>query len=117
MHRPHLPGALRGGLHAGHSTPTPVGIKSLERAIIDKAGENGWVAAAAGREVKTGRKVAIVGSGPAGLAGAAATGARRPRRHGVREERPHSAACLRYGIPDFKLDKRLIDWRIAQMAG
>jgi glutamate synthase (NADPH/NADH) small chain len=75
---------------------TPVGIKSIERAIIDKAGENGWVVPQPAAK-KTGKKVAIVGSGPAGLACRAATGARRPCGDGVREERPHRRpAALRH---------------------
>ena len=91
----------------------PVGIKSLERAIIDKAGENGWVVpqpAAA----KTGKTVAIVGSGPAGLA-AAQQLARAGHDVTVFEKNDKIGGLLRYGIPDFKLDKRLIDWRAAQL--
>ncbi len=92
---------------------TPVGIKSIERAIIDKAGENGWVLPQPAAK-KTGRKVAIVGSGPAGLA-AAQQLARVGHAVTVFEKNDRIGGLLRYGIPDFKLDKRLIDWRMAQM--
>ncbi|MBI5108600.1 MAG: glutamate synthase subunit beta [Rhodocyclales bacterium] len=92
---------------------TPVGIKSIERAIIDKAGENGWVLPQPAAK-KTGKKVAIVGSGPAGLA-AAQQLARAGHAVTVFEKNDRVGGLLRYGIPDFKLDKRLIDWRMAQM--
>ncbi len=92
---------------------TPVGIKSIERAIIDKAGENGWVVPQPAA-VKTGKKVAVVGSGPAGLA-AAQQLARAGHDVTVFEKNDRIGGLLRYGIPDFKLDKRLIDWRMAQM--
>jgi glutamate synthase (NADPH/NADH) small chain len=92
----------------------PVGIKSLEHAIIDKAGENGWVVPQIAT-VKTGKKVAVVGSGPAGLA-AAQQLARAGHAVTVYEKNEDIGGLLRFGIPDFKLDKRLIDWRAAQMA-
>ncbi|NJD35061.1 MAG: glutamate synthase subunit beta [Betaproteobacteria bacterium] len=92
---------------------TPVGIKSIERAIIDKAGENGWVVPQPTAK-KTGKKVAVVGSGPAGLA-AAQQLARVGHDVTVFEKNDRIGGLLRYGIPDFKLDKRLIDWRMAQM--
>ena len=91
----------------------PVGIKSIERAIIDKAGENGWVVPQVAT-VKTGKKVAVVGSGPAGLA-AAQQLARAGHDVTVYEKNDRVGGLLRYGIPDFKLDKRLIDWRAAQL--
>ncbi len=91
----------------------PVGIKSIERAIIDKAGENGWVLPQPASR-KTGKKVAVVGSGPAGLA-AAQQLARAGHAVTVFEKNDRIGGLLRYGIPDFKLDKRLIDWRAAQM--
>jgi len=91
----------------------PVGIKSLERAIIDKAGENGWVVPQPPAK-KTGRKVAVVGSGPAGLACAQQL-ARVGHDVTVFEKNDRIGGLLRYGIPDFKLDKRLIDWRMAQI--
>jgi len=91
----------------------PVGIKSLEHAIIDKAGENGWVVPQPA-EQKTGKKVAVVGSGPAGLA-AAQQLARVGHAVTVFEKNDAIGGLLRYGIPDFKLDKRLIEWRAAQL--
>ncbi|CAG4884960.1 Glutamate synthase [NADPH] small chain [Georgfuchsia toluolica] len=91
----------------------PVGIKSIERVIIDKAAENGWVVPQPPRR-KTGKKIAVVGSGPAGLA-AAQQLARVGHDVTVFEKSNRIGGLLRYGIPDFKLDKRLIDWRMAQM--
>ena len=91
----------------------PVGIKSLERAIIDRAGENGWVLPQPAKK-KTGKKVAVVGSGPAGLA-AAQQLARVGHEVTVFEKNDQPGGLLRFGIPDFKLDKRLIDWRLAQL--
>ena len=90
-----------------------VGIKSIEHAIIDKGGENGWVVPQPAAN-KTGKKVAIVGSGPAGLA-AAQQLARAGHDVVVFEKNSRIGGLLRYGIPDFKFDKRLIDWRMAQM--
>ena len=91
----------------------PVGIKSLERAIIDKAGENGWVLPQPAKR-RTGKKIAVVGSGPAGLACAQQL-ARAGHAVTVYEKNAEPGGLLRYGIPDFKLDKRLIDWRLAQL--
>ncbi len=90
-----------------------VGIKSIEHAIIDKGGENGWVLPQPPQH-KTGKKVAIVGSGPAGLA-AAQQLARAGHDVVVFEKNSRIGGLMRYGIPDFKLDKRLIDWRMAQL--
>ena len=91
----------------------PVGIKSIEHAIIDKAWESGWVLPQPAA-VKTGKKIAIVGSGPAGLA-AAQQLARVGHDVTVFEKSSRVGGLLRYGIPDFKLDKSLIDRRIKQM--
>lgn len=90
-----------------------VGIKSIEHAIIDKAWENGWVTPQINPN-KTGKKVAIVGSGPAGLS-AAQQLARAGHDVTVFEKNDRIGGLLRYGIPDFKLDKSNIDRRIAQM--
>ena len=90
-----------------------VGIKSIEHAIIDKGGENGWVVPQPPQK-KSGKKVAVVGSGPAGLA-AAQQLARVGHDVTVFEKNSRIGGLLRYGIPDFKLDKGLIDWRMAQM--
>ncbi len=91
-----------------------VGIKSIEHAIIDKGGESGWVLPQPSAN-KTGKKVAVVGSGPAGLA-AAQQLARVGHSVTVFEKNSRIGGLMRYGIPDFKLDKRLIDWRMAQLA-
>jgi len=91
----------------------PVGIKSLEHAIADKAFENGWVRAQP-PERKTGRRVAVIGSGPAGLACAQQL-ARAGHDVTVFEKSDRIGGLLRYGIPDFKMEKHLIDRRIEQM--
>ncbi|HAJ12927.1 MAG TPA: glutamate synthase [Comamonadaceae bacterium] len=91
----------------------PVGIKSIEHAIIDKAWAEGWVQPLPAQH-KTGKKVAVVGSGPAGLA-AAQQLARAGHDVTVFEKNSRIGGLLRYGIPDFKLDKSHIDRRVAQM--
>jgi glutamate synthase (NADPH/NADH) small chain len=90
-----------------------VGIKSIEHAIIDKAWEEGWVLPRPAA-VKTGKKVAVVGSGPAGLA-AAQQLARAGHDVTVFEKNDRIGGLLRYGIPDFKMEKGLIDRRVEQM--
>jgi len=90
-----------------------VGIKSIEHAIIDKAWENGWVVPKV-PSVKTGKKVAIAGSGPAGLA-AAQQLARAGHSVVVFEKNDRIGGLMRYGIPDFKFEKSHIDRRMAQM--
>lgn len=91
----------------------PVGIKSIEHAIIDKAWENNWVIPQIAKN-KTGKRVAIVGSGPAGLA-AAQQLARVGHNVDVYEKNDRIGGLLRYGIPDFKMEKFHIDRRIEQM--
>jgi glutamate synthase (NADPH/NADH) small chain len=91
----------------------PVGIKSIEHAIIDKGWESGWVVPQP-PATKTGRRVAIVGSGPAGLACAQQL-ARAGHDVVVFEKNDRVGGLLRYGIPDFKMEKDLIDRRIEQM--
>jgi glutamate synthase (NADPH/NADH) small chain len=91
----------------------PVGIKSIEHAIADKAFENGWVRPQV-PAVRTGKRVAVVGSGPAGLACAQQL-ARAGHSVVVFEKADRIGGLLRYGIPDFKMEKHLIDRRIEQM--
>ncbi len=90
-----------------------VGIKSIEHAIIDKAWQNGWVVPQPATK-KTGKKIAIVGSGPAGLA-AAQQLARVGHDVVVFEKNDRIGGLLRYGIPDFKMEKSHIDRRVEQM--
>ncbi len=91
----------------------PVGIKSIEHAIIDKAWEEGWVRPQPAAH-KTGNKVAVVGSGGAGLACAQQL-ARAGHDVTVFEKSDRLGGLLRYGIPDFKLEKAVIDRRLEQM--
>ena len=90
-----------------------VGIKSIEHAIIDKAWENNWVFPQPPAH-KTGKKIAIVGSGPAGMA-AAQQLARAGHNVVVFEKETRVGGLLRYGIPDFKFEKSHIDRRVEQM--
>jgi glutamate synthase (NADPH/NADH) small chain len=90
-----------------------VGIKSIEHAIIDRAWNEGWVLPRPPK-VKTGKKVAVVGSGPAGLA-AAQQLARAGHDVTVFEKNDRVGGLLRYGIPDFKMEKTHIDRRVEQM--
>ena len=90
-----------------------VGIKSIEHAIIDKGWEMGWVTPLPPKH-KTGKRVAVVGSGPAGMA-AAQQLARVGHDVIVFEKADRIGGLLRYGIPDFKMEKSHIDRRIAQM--
>lgn len=91
----------------------PVGIKSIEHAIIDKAWESGWIVPMPA-SAKSGKTVAVVGSGPAGLACAQQL-ARAGHDVTVFEKNDRVGGLLRYGIPDFKLEKSHIDRRIAQL--
>ena len=90
-----------------------VGIKSIEHAIIDRAWEEGWVVPQPPK-VKTGKKVAVVGSGPAGMA-AAQQLARAGHDVTLFEKNDRPGGLLRYGIPDFKMEKTHIDRRVKQM--
>jgi glutamate synthase (NADPH/NADH) small chain len=91
----------------------PVGIKSIEHAIIDKGWEMGWVLPQP-PAARTGRTVAVVGSGPAGLACAQQL-ARAGHTVTVFEKNDRVGGLLRYGIPDFKMEKSHIDRRVEQM--
>jgi glutamate synthase (NADPH) small chain len=92
---------------------SPVTIKVVEQNIIDRAFEEGWVLPEPPRR-RTGKKVAIVGSGPAGLAAA-----QQLNRVGhlvtVFEKHDRLGGLLRYGIPDFKMEKHLVDRRLEQL--
>ena len=90
-----------------------VGIKSIEHAIIDRAWAEGWVKPQLAKH-RTGKTVAVVGSGPAGLA-AAQQLARAGHDVTVFEKNDRIGGLLRYGIPDFKMEKTHIDRRIEQM--
>jgi glutamate synthase (NADPH/NADH) small chain len=92
---------------------SPVAIKDIEHAIIERGWQEGWVQPDPAK-IKTGKKVAVVGSGPAGLA-AAQQLARAGHQVTVFEKNAKPGGLLRYGIPDFKLEKSVIDRRIAQM--
>jgi len=91
----------------------PVTIKSIEQAIIDKGWSEGWVTAQTPPR-RTGKKVAVVGSGPAGLACAQQL-ARAGHEVTLFEKNDRIGGLLRYGIPDFKMEKHLIDRRMEQM--
>jgi glutamate synthase (NADPH/NADH) small chain len=91
----------------------PVTIKTIECAIVDRAWDNGWVKPEISA-IKTGKKVAVVGSGPAGLACAQQL-ARVGHDVHLFERWAKAGGLLRYGIPDFKMEKHVIDRRVAQM--
>ncbi|MFY9315933.1 MAG: glutamate synthase subunit beta [Burkholderiales bacterium] len=91
----------------------PVGIKSIEHAIVDKAWQEGWIKPQPATH-KSGKSVAVVGSGPAGLACTQQL-ARAGHAVTVFEKNDRIGGLLRYGIPDFKLEKRVIDRRLEQM--
>ncbi|MGE5567130.1 MAG: glutamate synthase subunit beta [Parcubacteria group bacterium] len=92
---------------------SPVTIKTIECAIVDKGWEEGWVTPQSSPR-GTGKRVAVIGSGPAGLACAQQL-ARAGHAPTVFEKNDRIGGLLRYGIPDFKMEKHLIDRRIAQM--
>jgi glutamate synthase (NADPH/NADH) small chain len=94
---------------------TPVTIKSIECEIIDRGFAAGWVSSKPNPD-RTGKTVAVVGSGPAGLA-AAQQLARAGHDVTVFEKNDRAGGLLRYGIPDFKMEKHHIDRRIDQMQG
>ena len=91
----------------------PIGIKSIEHAIIDRAWDEGWVKPRVAKH-RTGKKVAVVGAGPAGMA-AAQQLARVGHDVTLFEKNDRIGGLLRYGIPDFKMEKTHIDRRVEQM--
>ena len=91
----------------------PVSIKAVELSIIDQAWEKGWIVPEVA-QIKTGKKVAIVGSGPAGLA-AAQQLARAGHDVTVFERADRIGGLMRYGIPEFKMEKKRLDRRMEQM--
>jgi glutamate synthase (NADPH/NADH) small chain len=91
----------------------PVTIKTIECAIVDRAWDNGWLKPEIPAD-KTGKKIAVIGSGPAGLACAQQL-ARAGHEVHVYEKHAKAGGLLRYGIPDFKMEKGIIDRRVAQM--
>jgi glutamate synthase (NADPH/NADH) small chain len=93
----------------------PVSIKTIECAIADKAIENGWIKPEIAPS-KTGKKVAVIGSGPAGMACAQQL-ARAGHDVHLFEKHAKAGGLLRYGIPDFKMEKGIIDIRVQQMEG
>jgi glutamate synthase (NADPH/NADH) small chain len=92
----------------------PVTIKNIEKTIVDHAFEQGWIVPEPAA-VKTGKRVAVVGSGPAGMA-AAQQLARSGHSVVLFEKADRIGGLLRYGIPDFKMEKSIIDRRMEQMA-
>ena len=94
-------------------TDEPVTIKSIECSIVDKAWQMGWIQPQIAKH-KTGKRIAVVGSGPAGMATAQQL-ARAGHDVVVFEKNDRIGGLLRYGIPDFKMEKHHIDRRIAQM--
>ena len=94
-------------------TDEPVTIKTVECAIVDKAWQNGWIRPIIS-SVKRDKSIAIIGSGPAGLA-AAQQLARQGHSVSVYEKNSKAGGLLRYGIPDFKMEKHHIDRRVEQM--
>ena len=92
---------------------TPVNIKSIECAIVDKGWEEGWITPQI-NPVKTGKSVALIGSGPAGMSCAQQL-ARAGHEVHLYEKNAKVGGLMRYGIPDFKMEKRHIDRRAVQM--
>src|SRR6185312_3903272 len=91
----------------------PVTIKTIEQEIADRAIANGWVKPERYAE-KTGKKVAVVGSGPAGMACAQQL-ARAGHDVHLYEKNAKAGGLMRYGIPDFKMEKGIVDVRVQQM--
>ena len=93
----------------------PVTIKTVEQSIADKAWSRGWIKPELPK-TRTGKSVGVVGSGPAGMAAAQQLGRAGHDVH-LYERESKAGGLLRYGIPDFKMEKRIIDRRVGQMHG
>ncbi len=93
----------------------PVTIKTIECSIVDRAWAEGWLKPEVAK-AKTGKKIAVIGSGPAGLACAQQL-ARVGHDVHLYEKNARPGGLLRYGIPDFKMEKHIIDRRVEQMKG
>src|ERR1700720_3901952 len=91
----------------------PVTIKLIEKTIVDRAWEEGWIKPEL-PETRTGKRIAVVGSGPSGLAAAQQLN-RAGHEVTLFEKNDRIGGLLRYGIPDFKLEKRVLDRRLEQM--
>src|SRR3981081_3608570 len=91
----------------------PVTIKTIECAIVDRGWQEGWIQSSPPAR-RTGKRVAVVGSGPAGMACAPQL-ARAGHSVTLFEKADRIGGLLRYGIPDFKMEKGLIDRRVGQM--
>jgi len=92
---------------------SPVSIKAIEKSIADKAFDAGWVTPQPPTQ-RTGKRIAVVGSGPAGMA-AAQQLARTGHEVHVYERNARPGGLMRYGIPDFKMEKHIVERRVAQM--
>ncbi len=116
VHRPAVPGAVRGGVRAVDrrgQTGGAVTIKRIEQSIVDQALDGRHVEPQPAA-ISTGKRVAVVGSGPAGLA--AAQQLTRAGHHvTVYERDDRIGGLMRYGIPEYKLEKATLDQRLAQM--
>jgi glutamate synthase (NADPH/NADH) small chain len=112
IHRPRLPRPCEAACTL-NIVDQPVTIKSIECAIVDKGWKEGWIEPQVPAK-KTGKSVAVVGSGPAGMA-AAQQLARAGHSVTVFEKSDRVGGLLRYGIPDFKMEKHLINRRLVQM--
>ena len=111
VHRPAVPGAVRGACVLEINEGDAVTIKQIENSIIDRAWDEGWVVPQP-PAVETGRTVAVVGAGPAGMA--AAQQLRRAGHRVVLFERDEAAGGLvRFGVPDFKIEKYVVERRVA----
>ena len=106
------PAPCEGSCVLGINAP-PVSIKAVEVTIVDRAFDEGWVVPTP-PAVRTGRSVAVIGSGPAGLA-AAQQLTRAGHTVVVFDRAPKAGGLLRYGIPEFKMEKRVLDRRLGQM--